>query len=135
MNRRIFLDASFWISRRDDREVRHREAVSILEDLAAQRVSFVSSTLVFAEVHARFSRFPKIRETVINDFWQNRLLHLEQPLHADHEAALKLLREYGDKEFSFCDAVSFVLMRRMKIREAAALDDHFHQMGEFEVWG
>jgi predicted nucleic acid-binding protein len=135
MNRRIFLDASFWISRRDDREIRHREAVSILEDLVRQHVSFVSSTLVFAEVHARFSRFPMIRETVIRDFWQNRLLHLEQPSHTDHEAALKLLREYDDKEFSFCDAVSFVLMRRMKIREAAALDDHFHQMGEFEVWG
>jgi predicted nucleic acid-binding protein len=135
MNRRVFLDASFWISRRDDREVRHPEAVAILEELVRQRVSFASSTLVFAEVHACFSRFPVIREVVIRDFWQNPLLHLEQPSHADHEAALKLLREYKDKEFSFCDAVSFVLMRRLKIQEAAALDDHFHQMGEFKVWG
>lgn len=135
MNRRVFLDASFWISRRDDREVRHPEAVAILEELVRQHVSFASSTLVFAEVHARFSRFPVIREVVIRDFWQNPLLHLEQPSHADHEAALKLLREYKDKEFSFCDAVSFVLMRRLKIQEAAALDDHFHQMGEFKVWG
>ena len=135
MSRRVFLDASFWISRRDDRELRHREAVAILEELVRQRVSFASSAFVFAEVHARFSRSPLIREVVIRDFWQNPLLHLEQPSHADHEAALKLLREYGDKEFSFCDAVSFVLMRRLRIREVAALDDHFHQMGEFEVWG
>ena len=135
MSRRVFLDASFWISRRDDREVRHAEAVSILQTFVQQRVSFVSSTMVFAEVHARFSRFPVIREVVIGDFWNNPLLHLEQPSHSDHQAALKLLREYRDKEFSFCDAVSFVLMRRLKIHEAAALDDHFHQMGEFKVWG
>lgn len=133
MSQRVFLDASFWISRRDEREVHHHAAVAILKNLVRQRSGFVSSTLVFAEVHARFSRFPVIREIVIRDFWNNPLVHLEQPTHADHEAAIKLLREYGDKEFSFCDAVSFVLMRRLKIRVVAALDDHFHQMGEFEV--
>ncbi|MGH7951778.1 MAG: type II toxin-antitoxin system VapC family toxin [Limisphaerales bacterium] len=134
MNRRVFLDASFWISRRDEREIHHRETVAILQNLARQHIRFVSTTLVFAEVHARFSRFPVIREVVIRDFWNNPLLQLEQPSHADHEAAIKLLREYDDKEFSFCDAVSFVLMRRLKIREVAAMDDHFHQIGEFEVW-
>ena len=133
MSRRVFLDSSFWIARRDNREARHRESVDILERLVRQRVRFVSSTLVFAEIHARFSRFLDLREVVIRDFWNNPLVHLEQPSHADHEDAIELLREYHDKEFSFCDAVSFILMRRLKIREAAAFDDHFHQMGEFEV--
>lgn len=133
MNRRVFLDASFWIARRDNQEARHRESLVILERLVKQRASFISTPLVFAEIHARFSRFPVLREVVIHDFWCNPLLHMEQPAYADHETALKLLSEYSDKEFSFCDAVSFVLMRRLKVREAAAFDDHFDQMGEFEV--
>lgn len=135
MSRRVFLDASFWIARRDPQEARHRESLVILERLVKQKASFVSTSLVFAEIHARFSRSRILREVVIRDFWRNPLLHLEQPAHADYEAALNLLSEFQDKAFSFCDAVSFVLMRRLKVREAAAFDDHFDQMGEFEVLG
>ena len=134
MSHRVFLDASFWIARRDDREARHRDAVAILKKLVQRRYTFVSSTLVFAEIHARFSRYPVLREVVIRDFWQNPLVQLENPSHADHQAAIEICREYRDKEFSFCDAVSFVLMRRLKIDEVAALDDHFQQFGVFKVW-
>jgi predicted nucleic acid-binding protein len=134
MKRRIFLDASFWIAWRDDDDLRHARAATLLDEIEKLRAGFVSSTLVFAEVHAHFSREPEAREKIIADFWENPLMQLEIPTYADHRAAVELLRGYDDKEFSFCDALSFVIMRRLKIIEAAALDDHFHQIGEFKVW-
>jgi len=44
-----------------------------------------------------------------------------------HHAALGLLRQRLDKEWSLCDAVSFVLMERLDIREALTTDHHFKQ--------
>jgi predicted nucleic acid-binding protein len=34
-----------------------------------------------------------------------------------------------DKDFSFTDCVSFVVMWEMGIKEAFAFDEHFNQMG------
>ena len=39
---------------------------------------------------------------------------------------------YGDKDFSFTDCCSFVVMRELRIRRALTLDRHFRQM-RFEV--
>ena len=50
----------------------------------------------------------------------------------DFRAAWELFRSHADKEYSFTDCTSFVVMRRLGIRKAAALDRHFAQAG-FEV--
>jgi len=46
-----------------------------------------------------------------------------------HDAAVQLLRERPDKNYSLCDAVSFVLMRRYNLRDALTTDRHFEQEG------
>lgn len=51
---------------------------------------------------------------------------------SDEKAAWELFLARPDKAYSFTDCTSFVLMRRLGIRRAAALDDHFRQEG-FEV--
>jgi uncharacterized protein len=46
-----------------------------------------------------------------------------------HRASLSLLRGRLDKTYSFCDAVSFLLMRERGITEALTTDRHFEQEG------
>lgn len=46
-----------------------------------------------------------------------------------HSRAVELLIERGDKTYSLCDAVSFVLMRVRGISEALTTDGHFEQEG------
>ena len=70
---------------------------------------------------------------VLKDFYENPVVAPEEILHADQQAALELLRVNGDKTYSLCDALSFVVMRRLKIRRAVSFDKHFHQFGEFEI--
>ena len=36
---------------------------------------------------------------------------------------------YRDKDFSFTDCTSFILMRELKLREALTTDHHFVQAG------
>ena len=47
----------------------------------------------------------------------------------DEASAWKLFRRRDDKDYSFTDCVSFVLMRRLGIDRAAALDDDFRREG------
>jgi predicted nucleic acid-binding protein len=45
------------------------------------------------------------------------------------QQALQLLRNRKDKDYSLCDAVSFVLMRKFGIVEGFTTDHHFDQEG------
>jgi hypothetical protein len=52
---------------------------------------------------------------------------------AEWEEAWRLFQQYDDKSFSFTDCTSFILMRRLKLRDAFTFDHHFAQMG-FRLW-
>lgn len=129
----VLADSSFWTGLRHPRDQYHDRAKGIARELLSKRVSLVVTPLIFAEVHATFSRMPLLRERVIRDFWENAAVHIEEVSHPDQRGAIDLLRAYQDKEFSFCDACSFVVMERMGLRRAATFDDHFRQIGKFEV--
>ena len=131
----VLADASFWVGLRNRREQFHERSRNIATQLLGNKTPLVVTPLIFAEAHAFFVRVPAIREQIIRDFWENAAVHMEDVSHADQRDAVELLRTYGDKEYSFCDACSFVVMERMGLRSAATFDDHFRQMGKFDVIG
>jgi uncharacterized protein len=133
MIRRILLDASFWIALRDPREPWHAQARAATAALLRQRTRFVFTTLILAETHAYFSRSRLIRGQILDDAQQNPALHWEPVEPADELESVRLLRQHHDKAYSFCDAVSFVVMERLGMNRAAAFDEHFRQFGRFEV--
>ena len=59
-------------------------------------------------------------------------LRIKSINEARRDRARSLFFGYRDKDFSFTDCCSFVLMRELRIRRALTLDHHFRQMG-FEV--
>jgi predicted nucleic acid-binding protein len=129
----VFVDSSFWIAFRSNNQADHGRTVTLVRRLYAERAVFVTSYLAFAEMHAHFARIPLLREQVIRDFREAPETRVENPEPGDYGAAFALLAQYSDKTFSFCDAVSFVIMRRLQIRRALSLDEHFRQIAEFEV--
>jgi len=133
MSPQVLLDASFWIALRDPREPWHRKARLMAEELLAGRTVFVFTSFVLAETHAHFSRSPAIRVQILDDAQQNPAMRWETVSQGDESAALALLRGNRDKQYSLCDAISFVVMRRLEIPRAATFDSHFRQFGEFEI--
>jgi predicted nucleic acid-binding protein len=61
-----------------------------------------------------------MEQPAVDVVWTDRSLHLE---------AMALLAARPDKEYSLCDAISFVLMRRHAVHEALTTDHHFEQEG------
>jgi predicted nucleic acid-binding protein len=49
------------------------------------------------------------------------------------EAICRYFSLVSDKDFSFTDCTSFVLMKKLRIEKAFAFDDHFVQTG-FELF-
>jgi predicted nucleic acid-binding protein len=49
------------------------------------------------------------------------------------EAAWEMFQAYEDKEWSFTDCTSFVLMQRRQLYLAFSFDYHFKQAG-FQLW-
>ncbi len=131
--RRALLDSSFWICLRDEREPNHSRASALARDLLKARVRFVVTPLVFAETHAYFTRAALRRQQILDDVERNPIIFCEPLLPSDQAEAIRLLRQHADKSYSFCDAVSFVVMRRLGLRQVVAFDDHFRQIGGFEV--
>ena len=130
---RVFIDSSFWITYREETEARWTEAQRILSELFRQRTRFVTTLPVVCETHASFSRNPRKRALVLKDLCHNPLVMIEAVSHQDQKAALELLSTHHDKTYPLCDAISFVIMRRLKIARVAAFDVHFRQFGEFEI--
>jgi predicted nucleic acid-binding protein len=135
MTAQVMLDASFWIALRDPREPWHQRAREAAEKLLGNRTRFVFTSFVLAETYAYFSRSPAMRAQILDDAQQNPALHWEPVWRSDETAAVTLLRKHRDKQYSLCDAISFVVMRRLGISRAATFDGHFRQIGEFEIVG
>jgi len=129
----VFVDASFWIGRRNQRDSHHNRSMLIARELSHQRLLMVSTSFVFAEVHASFTRFSNLRQVVIEDFFENPIMQYENPTLQDQQKALDILRVHRDKSYSFCDAVSFVVMERLGLKRVVTFDRHFEQFGDFEI--
>ncbi len=129
----VFTDAGYWIALRDAQDVFHPIALGTARRLVNERFRIVTTSFVFAEVYARFSRMRVIRQQIVRDVWENPLVQVEQATFQDQQNALTLLRQHGDKSFSFTDALSFVIMTRLNVSKAVSFDGHFKQYGKFEI--
>ena len=133
MTNRVFIDSSFWITYREEQEARWAEAKGLVTELLEQRTNFVTTLPAICETHAAFSRNPRKRAVILKDLFNNPVVAIEEVSNQDQKAALELLALHRDKNYSLCDAISFVIMRRLNISRAAAFDLHFRQFGEFEI--
>jgi hypothetical protein len=131
----VLLDASFWIALRDAREPWHSQARRAAELLLRQHTRFVFTSFILAETHAYFSRSALMRQQILDDAEKNPALKWEPVQRNDEIEALALLRQHRDKEYSLCDAISFMVMQRLDIHRAASFDNHFRQFGGFEIVG
>jgi hypothetical protein len=127
----IFADTSFYIGLASARDQYHLAAHRIL---STHLSGYVTTTAVLLEVgnflasrqsRAAFTRLIRI----LSSSDQVEIVAIEDELWS---RGLELYAARTDKDWSLTDCLSFLVMDRKKIREAATSDHHFHQAG-FEV--
>ena len=124
----MFLDTSGLLSLYDSRDAFHEEAVR--EFRRAHRLlthNYVLAELV-ALANARNLPQPAAL-TYIRDLLDNPLIEVFWVDEAFHRAGLDLLARRVDKDYSLCDAISFLQMQDRGVVEALTSDHHFEQEG------
>ena len=133
MNERIFVDASFWIASRHPRDQRFDTARKLAAKIAKARAKLIATWFVAAETHAALTRSRKLRIQMLGDMEKNPFFALEAVTGDDQGNAVELLHAHEDKQYSLCDAISFVVMKRLGISRALTFDAHFAQIGWFQI--
>lgn len=133
LRRAVLLDSSAILALLDASDVNHRTAVSVATSLGKEkRPVFLTSALVF-EAHARLLR--KLGRTVAREWLLRSGLAVVRATMEEEAAARELISLHEDKDWSLCDALSFVVVERRRAAGAFSFDHHFRQAGRFRVWG
>jgi len=134
--RLVFIDTSGFYAlmvENDENHVRARELFTVAQ---RERWRLVTTNAVVVEAHALFlHRARPGRETALKflDALQRDTYEVVRVRKDDEARAIGLIIAHTDKMYSLCDALSFVVMDRLRIREAIAFDQDFRSYGRFAV--
>jgi predicted nucleic acid-binding protein len=123
----IFVDTSAWIALVDKDDSHHKEAASSYPSLLKNHRNLITSNFVIAETY--IINLNELGHKLAIDFLEKlkaspRILKIYSNEDIEAEAE-PILVKYSDQDFSYTDAVSFVIMKRQKIRKAFSFDKHF----------
>jgi hypothetical protein len=127
----VFMDSAGFLALWDAGNQHHARAVRLQAELAAAGRRFLTSEYIVDETvtlllirhsHAAATDFLEVIE-------RSESLRLEWTGPDRFHAAAVLFRKYADKEWSFTDCVSFVVMSELRVRDAFTTDRHFQQAG------
>jgi predicted nucleic acid-binding protein len=129
----IFVDTSFWIALRNRRDPRHAEAATLLR--ARADGGFATSNQVRGETWTYLRRRVGHDGAVefLDALERSPRVQLFSITDKQDQQALKWLRQRDEREYSYVDATSFVLMKELRIREALAFDGDFSAAGFVEL--
>lgn len=124
----MLIDTSGFLCVLDIRDSRHETAASLYQSAAFRLThSYVLVELVSLAKARNFSR--KRTLNFISELFDDGHVKLVWIDDRVTQNAVDLLVGREDKEWSLCDAVSFLLMDEYKIYEALTTDHHFEQAG------
>ena len=122
----VLVDSSAVLALLNRRDRWHHAAVATIQSLADKRAALVMTNFLVAETHALLlaGLGPELAREWLLDFDWNliRISALEERL------AREIIAHYRDKDFSYTDATSFVVVRQYGLA-AFAYDRHFTQFG------
>lgn len=122
----IFVDTSAWIALVDKDDSHHKEAASSYPSLLKNHRNLITSNFVIAETYIIILN--ELGHKLAIDFLEKlkaspRILKIYSNEDIEAEAE-PILVKYSDQDFSYTDAISFVIMKRQKIRKAFSFDKH-----------
>ncbi len=131
--RLVFIDTSAFIALWNPDDRNSQRALGYLDQIRENRLRFLTTNFIFDEVYAFFCRNHRLAVELGEQILTNPLFEYVRVTAADEAKAWEIAKRYTDKDFSFTDCTSFVVMERLGLKEVFAFDEHFRQYGRFIV--
>jgi len=132
----VFVDSSGFFALLVQEDQFHEHAHALFQQANTERWRLVTTNVVVIEAYALFLiRSHSRRRDAIKflDMIAADKYRIERIRKADEDRAIALVHAHEDKAYSLCDALSFIVMERLQIREAIAFDRHFRSYGRFTI--
>lgn len=129
---RLFVDTSAWLAyvNKSDRDhERVREVLCAFNGRLVTSNFVFDETITFCLYRLGHAAAVKVGQTLLN----TAAIDLVRIMPSDERQAWALFLERPDKTYSYTDCTSFVIMRRLGLRRAIALDADFQREG-FELF-
>jgi len=131
---KLFIDTGAWIALNNKKDKHHKKAVEANRDFLDNGYFYVTSDYVMDETytllridvgHKRAVEFGR----EIKDLKEKAKIDIFHINHVVLDKAWQTFEKYTDKDFSFTDCTSFIVMELLKIKQAFSFDRHFNQYG------
>lgn len=111
----------------DRRDRWHDLASETFSRFVQERRPLFTSNLIVAETYILARQ--ALGHTLASAWLVSLDVNLVFQTESEHQEVKALLARYADKDFSYTDALSFVLIERLGIPTAFTFDAHFRQYG------
>jgi hypothetical protein len=125
---KVFLYTGVFLALADEDDDHHAAATPVYARLFQTRAQLFTSNFVLCETYTLI-RFKVNHEAAVEfmkrfDHTGIRALRVSE---ANEQTAKAIFVRYSDKDFSFVDCTSFVLIEQHRLDHAFAFDSHFRQ--------
>lgn len=129
----IFVDTGAWFALSVPSDINHHAAVAFFGE---NDEAMCTSNYVIDETLTLIRRRgePHRALTLGTRFFAGEIARIFRLTEPDEIKAWEVFKRFADKEWSFTDCTSRVLMERMGVTQAFAFDDHFRQFGTVTVY-
>lgn len=127
----LFADASFFIAYHNSKDVNHRASRALIRGFEEHPVLLVTTDYIFDEVMTvllvRGNKDIAIQagKAMLEDA-NIEIMRIDEELFNE---AWEMFQSFKDKEWSFTDCTSYVLMKKLNIETGISFDRHFKQFG------
>lgn len=128
----IFVDTGAWYASLVPTDSNHARAVQWLAANHSPLLTtdyIIDETLTLLRVRGEKKRAQMLGER----FFQNRLADIHKISTSDLMLAWNIFKQFDDKDWSFTDCTSKVVMKQLSIKVAFSFDHHFHQFGTVQI--
>ena len=132
MRNSVLWDSSAILAVIDETDGHHEQALKVLRGPIRKTVPFITS---YIEVEAHALLLARVGRTMAREWLTRGAMHVVRPTPDEEAAARQLVVQHTDKDWSLCDALSFVVIESRGARGAFAFDRHFRERNRFEVFG
>ena len=127
--RKIFLDTCGILALVNTRDFLHKDAVQVNSILLLEKVDFFTTDYILVEVGNALAKNKSLAIKTLNYLQNSEDIQLIKITDEVLNKALKIYKQYTDKEWGLTDISSFIVMIELEINEAFTNDDHFKQYG------
>ncbi len=127
----LFVDTAGWMACADQADPQHARACDARDAALKKGEVLVTTDYVVDETLTLIRK--RLGLGAAEAWWEqvdgSSRLRWESIDWARAEKARGIFFRYSDKDYSFTDCTSFVVMQELRLRQVLTTDDHFRQMG------